>query len=157
MPQGNYIVNGEVVYSTYESGPIIGFTNENILMLMSATAEEAVKKGIRSGVEFEPFLIVNGVPATITGDGGDGKRPRTILAQRQDGIVLMFVVDGKWNGTGISLPELMEILQLYKCYNAANLDGGGSTTLVINGELINSPAGWGYTGERYLADAWIVK
>ena len=53
--------------------------------------------------------------------------------------------------------DLIDILTRYKAYNAANLDGGGSSTLVINNEVINRTGGWSYNGDRYLPDAWIVK
>ena len=108
-------------------------------------------------IEFRPFLVVNGVTVTFKGDGRYGKRPRTAIGQRQDGIVLMIVIDGKSMGTGISMPDLTDLFVKYKACNAANLDGGGSSTLVINKKLINSPAGWDYTGERWNVDSWIVK
>ena len=53
--------------------------------------------------------------------------------------------------------DLIEILTRYKAYNAANLDGGASSTLIINNEIINRVGGWSYSGDRYLPDAWIVK
>ena len=53
--------------------------------------------------------------------------------------------------------EMIELLERYGAYNAANLDGGGSSSLVINNEIINNPRGYGYTGARYLPNAWILK
>ena len=55
------------------------------------------------------------------------------------------------------MTDVIEILLRYGAYNAANLDGGGSTTLVEKGELVNDPAGWGYSGARHVANAFIVK
>lgn len=156
-PTGNYIQDGEILYNTGGVGKLIGFNKDNVLVLLEATAEEAIKQGVRDALEFRPFLVVNGVTSTFKGDGGYGKRPRTAIGQRQDGIVLMIVIDGKSMGTGISMPDLTNLFVKYKAYNAANLDGGGSSTLVINKKLINSPAGWDYTGERWNVDSWIVK
>jgi exopolysaccharide biosynthesis protein len=156
-PTGNYIQNGEILYNTGGVGKLIGFNKDNVLVLLETTADEAIKQGVRDALEFRPFLVVNGVASTFKGDGGYGKRPRTAIGQRQDGIVLMIVIDGKNMGTGISMPDLTDLFIKYKAYNAANLDGGGSSTLVINKKLINSPAGWDYTGERWNVDAWIVK
>ena len=55
---------------------------------------------------------------------------------------------------------LIELFQKYGAYNAANLDGGGSSALyaVVDGKgaLINNPQGYGYSGERYLPNAWMV-
>lgn len=156
-PIGIYIQDGKILYNSGNPGQVIGFNDQNVLVLLTATAEEAIAQNIRDALEFGPFLIVNGVPATFYGDGGFGKRSRTAIAQRQDGIVLLVVIDGKRGSTGISMPDLTELLVQYKAYNASNLDGGGSSTLVINNELVNSPKGWNYTGERYNVDSWIVK
>lgn len=141
-------------------GGLVGFTNKNVLMLTTGNSTEAISKGMRDAVEFGPFLIINGKPATIMGNGGMGTANRTVIAQRKDGIVLFLVIDGRGaNGSkGIDMNGLIKILTRYKAYNAANLDGGGSSTLVINNELINNPRGYyGDNWERPLPNAWIVK
>ena len=113
-----------------------------------------------NAVEFGPFLIINGKAATIKGNGGMGVANRTVIAQRKDGIVLFLVIDGRGanNSKGIDMNGLIKILTRYKAYNAANLDGGGSSTLVINNKLINNPRGYyGDNWERPLPNAWIIK
>ena len=78
--------------------------------------------------------------------------------KRKDGIVLFAVSDGRGKGSsGLSMVGLADFLYQYGAYNAANLDGGGSSTMVVNGELLNNPGGYGYTGQRYLCNAWILK
>ncbi len=154
IKEGRILQNG-VVASKYG---IIGFNNDNVLVLMKGTAEEAIAAGIRDAMTFGPFLYVNGVPAKINGNGGWGVAPRTVIAQRKDGIAFFIVFDGRSaGGLGASMNDLIEVLTRYKAYNAANLDGGGSSTLVVNNKVINETGGWGYTGDRYLPDAWIVK
>jgi exopolysaccharide biosynthesis protein len=141
-------------------GGLVGFTKKNVLMLTTSNSSDAIAKGMRDAVEFGPFLIINGKPATIVGNGGMGTANRTVIAQRKDGIVLFLVIDGRGaNGSkGIDMNGLIKILTRYKAYNAANLDGGGSSTLVINNELINNPRGYyGDDWERPLPNAWIVK
>ena len=72
----------------------------------------------------------------------------------------MIVIDGRGanKSQGITLNQLIKLLERYDAYNAANLDGGGSSTLVINNKLINTPRGYyGDDYERYLPNAWIVK
>lgn len=54
------------------------------------------------------------------------------------------------------MTELKDIFVRYKAYNAANLDGGGSSAMYVNGKLINTPVGYGYSGERYLPNAWMI-
>ena len=140
---------------------LIGFTKDNVLMLTKKSAKEAIKDGMDRAVEFGPFLIVNGKPSTFKGNGGGGKHPRTAIAQRQDGIVLFVVIEGRISkSAGMTYPELTELLQKYKAYNAANLDGGGSSSLyaVVNGKgkLLNEQGGYGYAGERYMPNAWML-
>lgn len=165
---GTAILNGKV-YDTgkriNKGGGLIGFTKNNVLMLTKKSAKEAIKDGMDRAVEFGPFLIVNGKAATFKGNGGWGIANRTAIAQRQDGIVLFVVIDGRQSGSiGISMPDLVKLFQKYKAYNAANLDGGGSSALYArtdinkksSGKLINNPVGYGYSGERNLPNAWMV-
>lgn len=156
-PQGIFIQNGKLLYNASYESRIIGFNEDNVLVLMRGHSKEALAAGITDCVDFGPFLIVNGKVSTFKGNGGYGYRPRTAIGQRQDGIVLMIVIDGKGSVSGIGMKDLTDIFVRYKAYNAANLDGGGSSTLVIDGKLYNNPAGWNYTGERYVPMAWIVK
>ena len=161
---GTAILNGKV-YATgkkiNKGGGLIGFTKDNILMLTKKSAKQAIVDGMDRAVEFGPFLIVNGKMATFKGNGGWGIANRSAIGQRQDGIVLLMAINGRSSkSAGISIKELAEVFQKYKAYNAANLDGGGSSALyaVVNGKggLINNPVGYGYVGERYLPNAWMV-
>lgn len=140
-------------------GGIIGFTNDNVLILSKGTAKEALEMGVRDAVSFGPFLIVNGEPAKFKGNGGYGIAPRTAIGQRKDGTVLLLVIDGRRPGhsLGVDMVELTNVLLKYGAYNAANLDGGGSSSMVVDGEVISVAGGMGYSGERYLPNGWIVK
>ncbi len=160
-PVGTIIQDGKI---TSENGKItygrgfIGFNYDNVLMLTYEDAETAIENGMRDAMTFGPFLILNGEKAEMKGDGGWGYAPRTAIAQRKDGIVLFAVSDGRGKGSpGLSMVQLADFLYQYGAYNAANLDGGGSSTMVINGKLINDPGGYTYTGQRYLCNAWILK
>ena len=155
-PQGTYIQDGKLLYTGSSSGRIIGFNKDNKLVLTRTNSKNALEMGIRDCVDFGPFLIVNGKVSSISGNGGYGYRPRTAIGQRQDGIVLMIVIDGKSGLGGIGMEDLTDIFVRYKAYNAANLDGGGSSTLVVKGKLYNNPRGWDYTGERYVPNAFII-
>ena len=160
-PQGTVIKNGKLITNRKytKSGGIIGFTNDNKFILGKMTAKEALAKGVRDAVTFGPFLIVNGKPSFIKGNGGWGTAPRTAIGQRKDGIVLMLVIDGRMIGRpGADMVDLTEIMQKYGAYNAANLDGGTSCGLVVNGKLINDPVnGNGKHKTRMIATGFIVK
>lgn len=157
IPRGIFMVDGKVLFDSGKAEKIIAFNKEHVLVLSKMTSKQAKKAGIVDAVCFGPYLIVNGKVAKFNGDGGYGNRPRTAIGQRQDGIVLFVTVNGKAGFNGCTMEELTKIFARYKTYNAANLDGGGSTTLVEKGNLVNNPAGWGYTGARHVANSFIVK
>ena len=143
IPLGYVIDDGEIVWpsSGWDTtrGNLIGFNSDGKLLLLSqSTGNEALKAGMIDGLEFGPFLIVNGKPLEIVGDPW-GKSPRVAIGQRKDGVVLFLVIDGENYIDGASLKDVIEILTRYKAYNAANLDGGHSTSLSINGKLHNNP------------------
>ena len=163
IPHGAVIKGGKLVSNREKApvgGGIIGFDKNNTLILGRMGAQEAVNKGIRDAVEFGPFLIVNGKPSFIKGNGGWGTAPRSAIGQRKDGIVLFLVMDGRDYANGISgsdMVDMTEFMMRYGAYNAANLDGGTSSGLAVNGELISKPVnGNGQKSTRAIPDAWIV-
>lgn len=159
-PAGIIIKDSQIINSSRfnRSGGLIGFTNDNKLFLGKVTAEQAINQGIRDAVEFGPFLIVNGKSSFINGNGGYGIHPRSAIAQRQDGIVLFLVIDGRSvTSIGADMDDLVNILLRYHAYNAANLDGGNSSALVINNRLINNPINWDNLEQtRPIASGFIV-
>lgn len=158
-PYSILISDHSIYYDTGKTGEIVGMNDDGVLMLMNSTAQEAVDAGMKWGLEFGPFLIVNGKAAQFTGNGGYGYQPRTVIGQRKDGIVIMLTIDGRGaNGSnGASMVELTEVLLRYGVYNACNLDGGGSTVLVEKGKLINSPVSYQGAGERNVLNAVILR
>ena len=142
-PRGVTYVNGKCVtsYSYKSTGGIIGFNKDDVLVLSSnCTKANAEALNIRDCVTCGPFLIVNGKASTVVGNGGWGSAPRTAIGQRKDGIVLFLVLDGRTlTRPGADMDDLIEIMLNYGAYNAANLDGGTSSVMAVNGELINDP------------------
>lgn len=156
IPTGVVIQNGEITWGNSDwRDNIIGMTEDGILKLMSnTTADEALDAGVYDGMVFGPFLIVNGKPLEIVGDPW-GQAPRVAIAQRKDGVILFLVVDGENYINGASLQDMVDILTRYGAYNAANLDGGQSSSLVINGKLYNNPpAAAKRQGGRYVVTGW---
>ena len=142
-PLGITYSKGKLLTSYYYAGAggIIGFDTNNKLVLSSKCTEQSAKSlKIRDAVTCGPFLIVNGKKSGVVGNGGWGTAPRTAIGQRKDGIVLFLVVDGRTvKRPGADMDDLIEIMQNYGAYNAANLDGGTSTAMTVNYELINDP------------------
>ncbi len=160
LPHGTVISRGKVVSDFADAnvgGGFIGFNNDNKLVLGKMNAESAINAGIRDAVEFGPFLIVNGKRSFVKGNGGWGIAPRTAIGQRQDGIVLFLVINGRIpSSIGADMVDLCDILENYGAYNAANLDGGSSSELVINNEIINTPVAGGTKGLRNMSTFWIL-
>lgn len=86
----------------------------------------------------------------------DRRHPRTALGVLDDGRIVLLVVDGRQptHSLGMTLFELAVALRRLGAVEAINLDGGGSSTLVVGGRLVNLPSD--ETGERPVADALVV-
>lgn len=140
IPLGYVIKDGEVVFAENdEKQDIIGITKDHKLLLVNATGEEAINMGIRDGLQFGPFLIVNGESIKYTSSvGGYDRAARVAIAQRKDGVIIFLATEGT-HGSGPTMKEVIDTLELYGAYNAANLDGGTSSQMVINGKLVNNP------------------
>lgn len=156
-PTGFLIQDYKVLYGVPgKKEALIGFNEDSVLVLGHYTLEEAKQKKIRDAVTFGPSLVVNGEGTIKTGNGGLGLQPRTAIGQRQDGAVLLLVIDGRQLGSvGATLKEVQDIMLQYGAYNAANLDGGSSTTMIYNDKMINHPCST--AGPRYLPSAFIIK
>ena len=140
IPIGYVIKEGEIIWSDNSNkSNIIGMTYDNKLLLINATGDKAIAQGMRDGIEFGPFLIVNGNKITSnSAAGGYDRAARVAIGQRKDGVILFLVTEGV-HTKGPTLTEMADTLELYGAYNAANLDGGTSAQLVENGKLINTP------------------
>ena len=144
VPLGYVIDEGKIAWpiqSDYQNtrGNIIGLTQDGKLTLMNnATGEEAIQAGVWYGVEFGPFLIVNGKSVKIEGTPY-GVANKCVIAQRKDGVMLFLVTEGESYIDGASMRDVLEVLERYGAYNAANLDGGQSTSLVVQNKMVNTP------------------
>lgn len=140
VPLGIVVSQGKLCYgsmkSTYE---VIGFDKENILRVGKMTGQQAMDVGIRDAVSFGPILLVNGKPQNEEKKLGGGFNPRTAIGQTSDGTVLILVIDGRQiDSLGATYDDLITIMQEYGAVNAANLDGGSSSHMIYNGEIITT-------------------
>ena len=159
IPHGDVFIDGKLD-STYRRGEfgggIIGFTNEDKLVLKRMSTEEAIAIGIRDAVDWGPFLIVDGVNK-YKGETEYWECGRSAIGQRADGIVLMVVIDNlQEHSKGMSYSDLANLFERYGAINAASLDGGTSTMMIEKGEYVNSPWNGYRPTYRWLPNAWIV-
>ncbi|MCW5961491.1 MAG: phosphodiester glycosidase family protein [Pyrinomonadaceae bacterium] len=83
------------------------------------------------------------------------RHPRTAVAKLKDGKFLMITVDGRSDASaGIGLEDLANLLLEFGAVDAMNLDGGGSTTMYLEGKIVNQPSD--KEGERKVSDAILV-
>jgi len=122
----------------------------------SVTAEELLNNGALQVFSFGPGLIIDGEIA-VTEDEEVGQAmassPRTAIAEIEPLHYLFVVADGRTDESeGLSLYELAEFLETLGVKTAYNLDGGGSSTMVFNGTVINNPTTTGSISERKVSD-----
>lgn len=138
MPLGLVIKDGKMMNGSLDvTYTVIGFDDKNMLHVGSMTGQQAVDKKLRDAVSFGPSLIVDGVPMEVSGSGG-GLNPRTAIGQREDGAVLILVVDGRQpHSLGANFKDLIDIMENFGAVNAGNLDGGSSSMMYYEGNLLN--------------------
>lgn len=131
-------------------------TNDNKLVVGNVTIWN--NKGIRDGIQFGPVLVANGA-AAVSGSAGYGLQPRTAIGQRDDGAIIMLVIDGRniLHSIGCTVGDMAEILLSYGCVNAACCDGGSSSVIAYDGEVINVNSSANPTLGRRLPNAFLVK
>ena len=109
----------------------------------SVSASELLAGGAVQVLSFGPGLIENGEISVTENEEVDKAKtsnPRTAIGQISDLHYVMVVSDGRTNeSSGLSLNELAEFMQGLGVTTAYNLDGGGSSTMVFNGTVINNP------------------
>ncbi len=137
---------------------VTGITFDNVLVVGNMNYAKAKELNIRDCVSIAnrigPFLIVNGEAQDVDGTAG-GYNPRTAIGQRADGAFIFVVCDGRQvNTVGASFSDLIEIMSEYGAVNASTMDGGTSTQMYYNGEVINVP--YSPTGPRSCPTAFLV-
>ncbi len=155
IPKGIVISEGTFRFGSMDARyEIIGFNQDNVLVVGTMTGEQAVNMGIRDAVSFGPILVVN-KEATKASQGG-GLNPRTAIGQREDGAVLLLVIDGRQSSSlGASYSDITQVMLDFGAVNAANLDGGSSSVMYYEGELLNSCSS--LYGPREMPTCFVVK
>jgi len=155
-PQGIVISNGKVIYSEVKPDykvNVTAFTRAGKLVVGNYSINQLKKMDVKEAISFRETLILNGKALNVQ---DEGLNPRTAIGQKSDGTIIMLVIDGRQGlMPGATLKEVQNILLQEGAVNASNLDGGSSSTMYLNGEVINSPCDW--NGERTVATALYVK
>ena len=149
--KGYVIRNGELYRSTAVSGRedlvIYKDGSFEIINESEVTAEQLIAKGAVQTLSFGPALVENGA-VSVDADDEVGRamssNPRTAIGIKSDGTYIFMVSDGRTDESeGLSLLQLAEFMKKLGAETAYNLDGGGSSTMVFNGNVVNTPTGGG--------------
>ena len=142
-PTGLLMANGEILNNVSNPNAvddIMAVTEDGVLLVGKYSLNTLKKLNVKEAITFGPALVVNGQPTIRSGDGGWGIAPRTAIGQRKDGAILLLVIDGRQvRSVGATLRDVQDIMLEYGAYNATNLDGGSSSTMYYDGEVINNP------------------
>lgn len=152
---GQCVSQGEY-WGTYNSQyTLVGFDADNRLVVGGIDNWE--EYNIRDGFQYRPTLILNG-EKVVKDSAGWGLQPRTVIGQCKNGVVLMLVVDGRQVGysIGATMEDCADILLQYGAVTAGACDGGSSSVIGYDGEVINKPSARGMPTGRYLPNAWVV-
>ncbi len=136
IPDGGYVLVGP-------SSLLKQFTTKNKVEIDIGTNPnwENVKHIVSGG----PYLVKNSevfVDMTAQKLGAiGGKNPRSAIGYTADGDMILVAVDGReGSSVGMTLMQLANFMKAAGCVNAMNLDGGGSTVMYVNGQVVNNPA-----------------
>ena len=152
---GQCVSQGEY-WGTYSSlYTLVGFDENDRLVV--GGIEDWKEYNIRDGFQYRPTLILDG-KKVVEDSAGWGLQPRTVIGQCQNGVVLMLVVDGRQVGysIGATMENCADILLQYGAVTAGACDGGSSSVIGYDGEVINKPCARDMPTGRYLPNAWLV-
>jgi exopolysaccharide biosynthesis protein len=140
-PTGIVIVNGELVNRCAGRRHVIGgFRGDHKLVVGAFSDAELAAQDYDWAFEFGPLLVVNGEKTELNAFSG-GLSPRTAIGQTADGSVLLLVIDGRQlSSIGATYLDVQTVLYANGAVNAIGLDGGSSSSMVLNGKLVNSPS-----------------
>lgn len=160
IPLGIIIQDG-VIMNTPDHNPnekdfVAGLTKDGVLITGVYSANELIQMGVREAGGFKPQLIVNGEKMIKKGNGGWGIAPRTAIGQKEDGTIVMIVIEGRQvQSLGATLKDVQDLLYERGVVNAIAMDGGSSSIMYLDGQTIITPSSQGNVS-RYLPNAWVV-
>lgn len=145
--RGYVLRNGVLYRASAQSGTdalvIAADGNFRIINEGETSADTLVREGAWQVLTFGPALVKDG-QVTVSSSDEVGRamtsNPRTAIGQISEGHYLLVVSDGRTKeSTGLSLRQLAELMQSLGAQIAYNLDGGGSSTMVFQGRVVNNP------------------
>lgn len=158
--RSGYVIRNGVLYRNTSGGGedlvIYADGSFGIVDEDEITAEELLASGAWNVLSFGPALVEDGTVSVSENDEvgrAMASNPRTAIGVIDDLHYVFVVADGRTSDSdGLSLYELATFLQSLGVRTAYNLDGGGSSSMVFLGNLINNPANGRKSSERSVSD-----
>ena len=159
-----YVIRNGVVYrdtvrEDSSNGDLAIYKDGSLKIIYEdqVSADQLVKDGVVNLLTFGPSLVENGeIVVDTNSEVGQSmsSNPRTAIGIIDENQYIIIVSDGRTTESeGLSLYQMAEIMKSYGVKTAYNLDGGGSSTLYFNGQVINKPTTNGNTiSERSVSD-----
>ena len=160
VQESGYVLKQGVVYrsaaSSREDLVIYKDGSFEIINEKDITIEELVNNGAYNILSFGPALVLNSKVSVSTNEEvgkAMSSNPRTAIGIIDKNHYVFVVSDGRTSESdGLSLYELATFMKDLGCTTAYNLDGGGSSTMYFNGNVINNPTTNGNIKERKVSD-----
>ena len=145
--ESGFVIRNGIVYRDSANGKdLLCICADGSMKIVNSddyTADELVEQGVWQAFCFGPALIENGsISVSVNDEVGKAMadNPRTAIGIIDDLHYVMLVADGRTDeSTGLSLYEMASFMQQLGVKTAYNLDGGGSSTMYFQGEVINNP------------------
>ena len=159
-----YVIRNEVVYrdsvrEDASNGDLAIYKDGSFKIIYEdqVSADQLVQDGVVNLLAFGPSLVENGEISVDTNtEVGQAmsSNPRTVIGIIDENHYIIIVSDGRTSESkGLSLYQMAEVMKSYGVKTAYNLDGGGSSTLYFNGQVINKPTtGGSKISERAVSD-----
>lgn len=154
-----YVIRNGTLYRSNGSSEALIINNDGSFSIVdeaTSNLEELLANGAWQALSFGPALVVDSEIAVDTDDEvsqSKNSNPRTAIGMISPLHYVFIVSDGRTSqSAGLSLYELATIMQEYGVTVGYNLDGGGSSTMYFNGEIVNNPTSGNSSGERKVSD-----
>ena len=160
VQEKGYVIRNGVLYREAAADNdvlcIYGDGSMKVVDPSSVTAQELLDQGVWQAFSFGPGLLEDGsIPISLDTEVGRAKasNPRTAIGIIDDLHYVFVVSDGRSDESeGLSLYELAVFMQELGVKTAYNLDGGGSSTMYFNGNVVNNPTSGFRDDERKVSD-----
>lgn len=143
---GNTVIDGKLVepFNGYPGNLFFAGINKDgeAIGTVPKTEKDITKLNPYQGVSFIPVLLKDGEKLEIPDEWIETKQPRTIIGKYANDDLIILVIDGRQNdwSSGVTLERLQDKLLELGVKDAYNLDGGGSSAMYFNGEILNKPS-----------------